>query len=128
MSVVSVSRYVERAGPGVLAVHRLVEDGYEVLHVRLPAVVTVVKEIADPRLPTLRGKRKARELDIPVWGPEDLGLDPQDLGLKGSPTRVVKIFRPKLARTCEKAHVKDEASLDQAADRFVDFLKEKHLL
>ena len=109
-------------------VHRLVEDGYEVLEVALPALLTVVKEVADPRLPTLRGKRRARAAEIPVWKPAELDVKPEQLGLKGSPTRVVKIFRPKVARQGKMVTASDEQSVQQAATSLVAFLAEKELL
>lgn len=119
---------IARANDNTLRVHRLVEEGYEVLDVATPAVLTVVKEIADPRLPTLRGKRRAREMEIPVWGPEELGLDMAQLGLEGSPTRVVKIFRPKVSRECEKIPVADETTARRAGERLVTFLRERYLI
>ncbi len=122
-----VSR-IESAASGVVRVHRLVEDGYEVLDVDTPAVLTVVKEVADPRLPTLRGKQRARAAELPVWGIAQLGLAAEAVGLAGSPTRVVKIFRPKVARQCEKLSAQDEAGIAQAADRVVALLKERALL
>ncbi len=111
-----------------LRVHRLVETGYEVLEMALPGVLTVVKEVADPRLPTLRGKLRAKDVAIPTWTVADLGLPRQDLGLDGSPTRVVKIFRPTVARTCEKLPAGDPAAVAAAADRVVEFVREKELL
>ena len=122
-----VSR-IESATGVVVRVHRLVEDGYEVLDVDTPAVLTVVKEVADPRLPTLRGKQRARAAELPVWGIAQLGLAAEAVGLAGSPTRVVKIFRPKVARQCEKLSAQDEAGIAQAADRVVALLKERALL
>jgi len=109
-------------------VHRLVEEGYEVLDVDLPAVLTVVKEVADPRLPTLRGKQKARRTDIPTLGPDNLDVEAESLGLKGSPTRVVRIFRPKVTRQCEKVVATDEQAVEQAADRLVAFLRQRELI
>ena len=109
-------------------VHRLVEDGYEVLDVDLPAVLTVVKEVANPRLPTLRGKQKAKRADIPTLGPDDMDVAAESLGLNGSPTRVVKIFRPKVTRQCEKLPAADEQAIEAAADRLVAFLRERDLL
>ncbi len=111
-----------------VSVRRLVEDGYEVLEMSLPGLLTVIKEIADPRLPTLRGKQRAKRTDIPVWGLEDLGVEEDEVGLNGSPTRVVKIFRPSVARECEKLTPMDEQAMDEAADRLVAFLQEKKLL
>jgi len=109
-------------------VHRLVEDGYEVLDVELPAVLTVVKEVAEPRLPTLRGKRRARAEKIPVWDAAALGVEPSEVGLKASPTRVVKIFRPKVVRECKKVTALDEDSVQAAVDGLVAFLQEKNLV
>jgi electron transfer flavoprotein beta subunit len=80
-------------------VERVVEDGFERLRVPLPAVVTVVKDINQPGFPTLDGKLTARTREIPVLSRADLGIDPGETGLSGSPTRVVKIFRPKLTRS-----------------------------
>ncbi len=113
---------------GAAVVERLVEDGREVLRMQLPGVLTVVKEIGDPRLPTLRGKQKARKTAIPCWGPADLGADPARLGLNGSPTRVVKISRPTVARQGEKLVASDEASASAAVDKVVQLLKEMQLI
>lgn len=109
-------------------VGRLVEDGTEWLTVQLPAVLTVVKEIANPRLPTLRGKQRARQAKIPVLGMAELHLDPALIGLKGSPTRVAKIFRPKLTRECEKIPARDEEQVPAAVARLVETLRAKDLL
>jgi electron transfer flavoprotein beta subunit len=116
---------VDEVGGGRCRVHRLVEDGYEVLQADLPAVLTVVKEVADPRLPTLRGKQRARQADIPTWGPADLGAAVDKCGLEGSPTRVVKIFRPKVARQCKKVVAADEPAIHHAVDELVAFLESK---
>ena len=110
------------------SVRRLVEDGYEVLEAELPAVLTVVKEVADPRLPTLRGKQKARRLEVPVWGPLDLEVESEHLGLEGSPTRVVNISRPKLARECELVRASDEESTHAGVDRLIAFLRGRELI
>ncbi len=126
-----VASYVSRireCGGGRVVVDRLVENGYETLEVELPAVLTVVKEAADPRLPTLRGKQRARTRAIPVWGAGDLGIDAGEVGLRGSPTRVVRIFRPSIARQGERLVAQDPAAIEAACDRVVAFLEEKGLL
>jgi electron transfer flavoprotein beta subunit len=122
-----VSR-IEHVGEGLCRLRRLVEDGYEVLEVGTPCVLTVVKEIADPRLPTLRGKLRAKAENIPVWGVSELGVEASKVGLEGSPTRVVRIFKPKVARECLKLPAKDEQSLHQAVEKLVAFLQEKQLV
>jgi len=128
---IPVASYVSRfdeCRDGSVRVHRLVEDGYQVLEVTLPAVLTVVKEVSNPRLPTLRGKQKARKTDIPVLTHEAIGADPQRLGLKGSPTRVVKIHKPKVARECKKVVAGDEAAINEAVDGLIEFLASKDLI
>jgi electron transfer flavoprotein beta subunit len=128
MPVVSYVSRIESARGGKARVRRLVEDGHETLDVDLPAVFTVVKEVASPRLPTLSGKLKAKKADVPTWGPGDLGLDASKLGLEGSPTRVVKIFRPKVARQCHKALALDERAVASAVKQLIEFLKKKELV
>jgi electron transfer flavoprotein beta subunit len=77
-----------------IVVERLLEDGYVRLKSKLPVLLTVVKEINEPRLPSLKGKMAARKAEIPVWSAPDLELDGQRIGLTGSPTQVMKIFTP----------------------------------
>ncbi len=77
-------------------VERLIEGGYEKVELALPALFTVVKEINEPRLPSLRGKLRAKSAKIPVWGPQDIGADVDRLGLLGSPTEVVRVFSPEV--------------------------------
>lgn len=105
-----------------IEVVRMIEDGYETLRCALPSVLTVVKEVSNPRLPTLRGKKRAKQMDIPVWGIDELGLDAESVGLKGSPTRVVKIAHPKITRQCEMIDAKDESGVALAVDSVCDYL------
>ncbi|MDI6754365.1 MAG: electron transfer flavoprotein subunit beta/FixA family protein [Thermodesulfobacteriota bacterium] len=119
---------IEQIGNGICRVHRLIEDGYEILELHLPALLTVVKEIANPRLPTLRGKQKAKKVQIPIWGPDQLQVQANQVGLQGSPTRVVKIFRPKVARQGQKVLATDERTISEAADHLVKFLQQKDML
>ena len=111
-----------------IRVRRLVEEGHELLDVELPAVLTVVKEIGEARLPTLRGKRRARTVEIPVWGPDDIAVPRDEVGLNASPTRVVKIFKPKVARECRKVFAKDDSAVQAAVSELVAFLKTKEVI
>ncbi len=77
-----------------ITVSRMSETGYDVLRLRLPALITVLKDINVPRIPTLRNARKARTAEITVWKPEDIDADPDLIGLAASPTRVVKTAPP----------------------------------
>jgi electron transfer flavoprotein beta subunit len=117
-----------RAGKGRIVVERMVEDGYETLRLALPALLSVTKEISHPRLPTLRGKQRARNAAIPVWPARSLGLAEADVGLKGSPTRVVELHAPKVTRDGRIIRAHDEGSARQAVERLVEFLEEKHYL
>jgi len=57
-------------------------------------IMTVVKEINEPRLPSLKGKLAAKKAAITVWTAKDVELDPVRIGLNGSPTQVMRIFTP----------------------------------
>jgi electron transfer flavoprotein beta subunit len=59
-----------------LRVHRMVEDGYQVIEVGLPALLAVSSEIGEPRYPPLRGIMAAGRAQIPAWSAADLGIDP----------------------------------------------------
>ncbi|OPL20017.1 MAG: electron transfer flavoprotein subunit beta [Candidatus Aegiribacteria sp. MLS_C] len=88
-----VGKVRELTEDGIVA-ERYVEGGCEVVRSSLPVVITVLKDANTPRLPSLRGKMKARKMEVPVWGIDDLGLTPDQVGLDGSPTRVVRIMTP----------------------------------
>lgn len=80
---------------GTITVERLLEEGREIVEAKLPALLTVVKDINQPRSSTLFHMRRASKLFIPTWTAADLpGADPSKLGLTGSPTQVIKIFSP----------------------------------
>jgi electron transfer flavoprotein beta subunit len=77
-----------------LVVQRLMDDGYDVVESSLPVLLTVVKELNDPRLPSLKGKMAAKKAEIRKMTAADLKAEENDLGLKGSPTQVRNIFAP----------------------------------
>ena len=79
---------------GYIKLTRNLDDGVETLEAPLPLVITVSKDINQPRLPTLRGRMKARKVEINKITLADIDVNPNNVGLKGSPTRVVKIFSP----------------------------------
>jgi electron transfer flavoprotein beta subunit len=77
-----------------IVVERLLEYGREVVESSLPALLTVVKDINEPRLPSLLGIKKAAKAQIPTLTSKDIGADENKIGLKGSPTWVMKVFSP----------------------------------
>jgi electron transfer flavoprotein beta subunit len=87
-------RKIEEITKESARVERLLEDGYEVVKLPLPALLTVVKEINEPRLPSLRGKMRAKKAEIERFSAADIGLSAEQVGLKGSPTRVIRVFAP----------------------------------
>lgn len=95
-------RKIEEVSECKIILQRLMEDGSDRVSVKLPAVISVVKEINSPRLPSLRGKRNAKAVEMKVWNADDLGLDDKDIGLNGSPTQVMNIFSPKHEKQTEK--------------------------
>jgi len=111
-----------------IIVERMVEEGYEKLELPLPAVLTVVKEISFPRLPTLRGKQRSRKVDIPQWNLENLDMNEDYLGLEGSPTRVVTIDHPKVTRGGTVVDVREDGNIKKAVSQLIDYLKSEELV
>lgn len=89
---------VEEVSEQAAVVRRLTDSGYVRLRVRLPALLTVLKEINIPRLPSLSGILKAEDEGITVLDHTALNLDPSETGLSGSATRVVSTERPVLEK------------------------------
>jgi electron transfer flavoprotein beta subunit len=77
-----------------IVVERMLENGREVVEASLPVLITVVKDINEPRLPSLLGIKKAAKAQIPTLTAAEVGVDENKTGLKGSPTWVSKIFSP----------------------------------
>jgi electron transfer flavoprotein beta subunit len=119
---------IESVEQGRIRLERLVEEGYEMLDAPLPCLVTVVKEIAVPRLPTLKGKIRSRGMEIPVFSADDLDVNQDYIGLKGSPTRVVKIDTPSVSRGGRTIKAVDEESVALAASELAALLHEKGFL
>lgn len=82
-------------------VERLLEDGYEVIDMPTPCLVTVSNEANKPRYPTLKGIMAAGKKKIPVWNAGELGVEASRTGRAGALTQVTKLFIPKFEGTCE---------------------------
>jgi electron transfer flavoprotein beta subunit len=87
-------RKIFEIGDGIIRCQRLTDDGYDDIELTLPAVITVVKEINEPRLPSLKGMMRAKKAVVTVWNAADVDADVEQCGLKGSPTQVIKTFVP----------------------------------
>ncbi|MBL7071225.1 MAG: electron transfer flavoprotein subunit beta/FixA family protein [Candidatus Omnitrophica bacterium] len=116
---VTYVKKIEEIKDETARVERMVEEGFEIIEVPIPCLMTVVKEINEPRLPSLKGKMKARKAEIATWTVNDLDVNKAQLGLDGSPTKVVKIFTPPPRKGGQM--LKGEA--DEIAGVLVDLLK-----
>ncbi len=111
---ISYIRKIVSVEPDRLVVQRLMDDGYDVIASRLPVLLTVVKELNIPRMPSLKGKMAAKKMEIKKMTAADLQADENDLGLKGSPTQVRNIFAPEAK--------KDRKVLEGTSEEMVDTL------
>jgi electron transfer flavoprotein beta subunit len=84
---------IEMAG-NKLKLERLLEETNEIVESPLPCLITVVKQINEPRPTSLKGMMKAKKAEITTWGAQDIAADKFRIGMDGSPTWVVKIFTP----------------------------------
>ncbi len=100
-------------------VERMMDDGFDVLRLPLPALITVVKDVNEPRVASLKGKMKAKKAEIKRLSAADIGADPQCVGLAGSPTQVVRVFSPE-PRGNRKLFT---GSVEEQVDQLVDCLK-----
>lgn len=87
--------------PEWMRVRHGVDEGIETVEVPLPAVITVAKDIVQPRMPSIAGVLAARAAVVEVRGAADVGADTARTGLAGSPTQVVRSFVPERSGACE---------------------------
>jgi electron transfer flavoprotein beta subunit len=95
----------------------MVEEGHQVVEMPLPGVISVVKEINVPRLPSLRGLMKSKQAQIPAWNAQELGVDMNKVGLSGSPTRMVKLSHPQRTGHGEMLQGSPESQVEQLVAR-----------
>ena len=111
---ISYIRKVVDVLPDKIVVQRLMDDGFDVIESSLPVLLTVVKELNVPRMPSLKGKMAAKKAEIRKLTAADLKADEKDLGLKGSPTQVKNIFAPEAK--------KDRKMLEGSPEEMIDTL------
>jgi len=109
-----------------ITVRRKLEGRYEIVEARLPAMITVVRELNRPRYPTVPMRLASAKARVEVWNNEVLQLDVNTVGLKGSPTWVSRIFSPERS----EGEILGDGLKDPvgAALLLVDRLLEKDLL
>jgi electron transfer flavoprotein beta subunit len=77
-----------------IKVERIIEGGVEVVEAKLPAVISVLKGINEPRLPNLMGIRKAAKVQIPVWDTTEIGASKEKVGAEGAAMKVIELTTP----------------------------------
>ncbi|MCR4398382.1 MAG: electron transfer flavoprotein subunit beta/FixA family protein [Firmicutes bacterium] len=108
---ISYVKKVVSIGDGRIKVERMVEGGVEVIESSMPVLITVMKDINQPRLPTLKGIMRAKRTEIKVWGLEDIGAEEGRVGLTGSPTEVIRVFTPELRKRGQVIEVPTEEAV-----------------
>lgn len=112
------------SGGAAFSVESVMDDGVATIEGTLPAVMTILKEADSPRYAPLSGAIRAEKARIEVLDEKGIGADPADIGLKGSPTKVVTIFPPPVKGGGERV----EASGAEAAKAIMAFLGKKGLV
>lgn len=121
---ISYIRKIEDVNSSTIRVQRLMEEGYDVVESPLPVLLTAVKELNVPRMPSLKGKMAAKKAVIKKLGKDDIQADENSLGLKGSPTQVRNIFAPQI-----KAERKMlEGTAEQQTDALITELRKLQCL
>jgi len=100
------------------------EYGTEKIKMQLPGLICTIKCDYNPRKSTIVGSMKAQDTIIPHYSMEDVGLSPDSVGIKGSPTYVSKAFRPAQREAGEKI----EGTADEIAVLLADSLKDLGVL
>ena len=112
---------------GEVIVNRQYEDQFHILKVQLPCLVTALAELSEPRYMHAGGIVDAYNKEIKVWGFDDLkdDLNPEWIGLKGSPTNVFQSFgkKPKTPGT-----IYDGLSTEEAVEKIMAMLIERHII
>jgi electron transfer flavoprotein beta subunit len=111
-------RKIEEIGEGYIRCQRINDNGFELVELSLPAVITVIKEINQPRLPSIKGIMRASKATIHVWNAEDIAANKSLCGINGSPTQVLKTFVPILNVNTEMI----QGDVSQQAKKLIDKL------
>ena len=109
-----------------VTVKRQYEDRYHMIEAKTPCLLTALQELAEPRYMHAGGIIDAYEKDITVWGFDDLkdGLNPDHIGLNGSPTKVVTSF----GKMAKGAGEKLDVTPDEAVAAIIAKMEEKHII
>jgi len=121
---VTVARKVESSN-GKARVERVTADGYEVIEVPLPALITVSNELGEARYPTIKGIMAAKKIEPVIWKPADIGVEPSQVGAAGRRIGLSKLFQPVHEGKCD---IIEGESLEGAGVNLALKLREAKLL
>ncbi len=121
---VTVAQKVEMVD-GKVRLERVVADGYEVIEVSTPVLITVSNELGEPRYPKLKGIMAAARKEVPTWTAQDIGAETSQLGAAGARTKLVKLFAPVKEAKCE---IIEGESPEEAAANLALKLREAKLV
>ena len=109
-----------------ITVKRQYEDRYHIIEAPLPCLLTAIQELAEPRYMHAGGIIDAYAKDITVWGFEDLKdvINPDHIGLMGSPTKVVTSF----GKMPKGAGTKLEVTPEEAVEAIIAKMEERHII
>ena len=106
-------------------VKRALENGYELINLKLPCLLTAIKDLNKPRYMSVTGIYKACAQEINVWNAQDIGVDLNTVGLKASPTNVFRSFTPKPKG---KGVAVEGETPKEMAGSLIGSLREKHII
>jgi len=123
---VSYAEGIRLSGDKVI-VKRQFEDRYHILEVKTPCLLTAISEMAEPRYMHVGGVIDAYNKEIKILGFDDLknDLNPENIGLKGSPTNVWQSFTKQAKGT---GTIYKDIAPDEAVDLIVAKLEERHII
>ena len=110
---------------GKARVEKVTDEGYEVVEVSLPALITVSNEVGEPRYPTIKGIMAAKKKEPVIWKPADIGVEPSQIGAAGRRTRMLRLFQPVHEGKCE---IVEGESPEEAAVNLALKLREAKIL
>ncbi len=116
--IITYARQISLEGT-TLTVERVLEDRYEMVRASTPAIVTVTKEINEPRIPSLMAIMKASKKEIVFWKLADVNISSEQVGEAGSGVRIIEVLAPKVER--KKTVIEGETPAE-IADRLVKAL------
>ncbi|MBU1565700.1 MAG: electron transfer flavoprotein subunit beta/FixA family protein [Proteobacteria bacterium] len=116
-----VQKIREATEKGLVA-ERMMDDGFDVVAVDYPVLLSVVKDINEPRVPSIKGKMRAKKAEIVTFNAQTIEADPACIGLPGSPTKVVNVFPPSARGERSLLTGTLDEQIDQLVEKLLPYL------